>query len=176
LMDVPNVNSIIPFLIAFTLVFATTSCSCALTGNAKPDTAAYEDFLRTYYRFELVVLVSNFDYRKIDEKTKTDIQSFIDRSRKYRRHYIWGKMVLINLLANGDSPPTLFGPPTSHEDWLKAVIRNAREDIPLEMEKDGIDLDYKAIREEVWKEILAERGEGGAKGRSEPPEYNSSAR
>ena len=168
MMDSPYVYSIIPFLIAITVVFATTSC--ALIGFAKPNAAAYEDFLRTYYRFELVILESDYDYTKIDEKTKTDIKSFLDRNKKYRMHSIGANMEVIDMLANGDTPPTSDERTRTHKSWLRAIIRITRKDLPLEMEADGIDLDYKAIREEVWKEILAERGEGWR----EPPEFDSS--
>ena len=79
--DSPHVHLVIHFLIAITLVFATTSCSCALTGKAKPNATAYEDFWRTYYRYELVVLESDYDYTKIDIKTKRDIKSFLDKNK-----------------------------------------------------------------------------------------------
>ena len=83
-----------------------------------------------------------------------------------------GTVVIMNMLANGDTPPTLFGPQFSNADLLRVDILLVREKMPLQMEEDGIELDFKAIREEEWKEILAERAEEWR----EPPKYNSSAR
>ncbi len=127
-------------------------CLLASSCTKRYDNAFCEEAWRILYRFELEMKQTAYEYDRIPEEVKRDLRAFLEQQKKYDQTMPYEIIEVLYELYNGGPYGTEL---TDYERVLdcQGFISIFKADIPTDMKRRGLKLDYEAIRDEVKQEM-----------------------